>query len=137
MSSLVVTNALYQGRAVDVYVEDGRIRALVAAGERPDGVTGIAESGERFDAGRKLLFPSFIDAHVHLRDPGYEWKEDVASGLRAAAHGGFGAVMCMANTDPVNDDPSVTRYILEKARNACGLFRKNLGPSPSDREMFR
>ena len=56
--------------------------------------------------------------YVHLREPGFEYKEDIASGLSAAAHGGFGAVMCMANTKPVNDAASVTRYMLERAKAA-------------------
>ncbi len=109
MSLLVVSNARYQGHQVDLYVEDDRIASLKAHG------TPLPDNARIVDAGGALLFPSFIDAHVHLREPGFEWKEDVASGLAAAAYGGFGAVMCMPNTDPVNDDPSVTRLILEKA----------------------
>ena len=53
--------------------------------------------------------------HCHLRDPGQEYKEDIVSGTRAAAHGGFTAVCCMPNTKPVNDNAAVTRYIIEKA----------------------
>ena len=56
--------------------------------------------------------------HTHLREPGYEWKETVATGLSSAAHGGFGAILCMANTDPVNDDAAVTEQILESARRS-------------------
>ena len=70
------------------------------------------------DAAGKILFPSFIDVHTHLREPGYEWKETVATGLSSAAHGGFGAILCMANTDPVNDDAAVTEQILESARRS-------------------
>src|SRR5207247_11225475 len=58
----------------------------------------------------------FIDIHVNLREPGYEYKETIASGTRAAAAGGFTAVACMANTLPVNDTRAVTDYILAKAR---------------------
>lgn len=115
---LLVTNAviptLGKTPAYDVLVRHGRIAACDPAGsielpadERTEAVC--------VDAAGKRLFPSFIDAHVHLREPGYEYKEDVASGLSAAAHGGFGAVMAMANTRPVNDAASVTRYMLEKA----------------------
>ncbi len=57
--------------------------------------------------------------HTHLREPGHEYKETIASGARAAAAGGFTAVACMANTRPVNDNASITRYILEKAQGAC------------------
>lgn len=94
----------------DLLAKDGRIAALTPAG----GLDAPADAF-RVDASGQRLFPSCIDAHVHLREPGYEYKEDIASGLRAAACGGFGAVMTMANTNPVNDEASVTRYMLEKA----------------------
>ena len=68
------------------------------------------------DATGKVVCPGFIDIHVHLREPGYEYKETVATGTRAAAAGGFTAVCCMANTYPVNDNRSITDYILAKAR---------------------
>ncbi len=113
MSSLLcIKNADYLGARVDVHVENGRIRTMMPHGKP------IPEQAEVFDAGGLLLFPSFIDAHVHLRDPGYEYKEDIASGLAAAAHGGFGAVMCMANTKPVNDSGAVTTYIIETGKKA-------------------
>lgn len=94
----------------DVLAVNGRI---VACG--PSGTLDAPSGVEVVDAGGLRLFPSFIDAHVHLREPGYEYKEDIASGLTAAAHGGFGAVLAMGNTKPVNDAASVTRYMLEKA----------------------
>ncbi len=109
MSTLLVRNARYLGKKVDLLVRDGRVEELG---------TSVTSADETFDAEGKILFPSFIDAHTHLREPGYTWKEDVRSGLDAAAHGGFGAVMCMANTDPVNDDACVTAAILEAARRA-------------------
>ena len=70
------------------------------------------------DLNGKWIVPGLIDMHVHLRDPGQEYKEDTISGTKAAAAGGFTAVACMPNTDPVHDNASVTRYILEKAKNA-------------------
>ncbi len=113
MSSLLcIKNADYLGARVDVHVEDGRIRTMMPHGKP------IPEAAEVFDAHGLLLFPSCIDAHVHLREPGLEYKEDVASGLAAAAHGGFGAVMCMANTKPVNDSAAVTRFIIEQGKKA-------------------
>ena len=75
-----------------------------------------ASGGEVIDAAGAWVAPGFIDLHVHLREPGQEYKEDIASGGRAAVAGGFSAVVCMANTQPVNDDPSVTEYILDRAR---------------------
>ena len=75
---------------------DGRIAALVEAGARPDAETVV-------DAGGRLLFPGFIDAHVHMRDPGFPHKETFASGSTAAACGGITTVMCMPNTDPPAD----------------------------------
>ena len=63
-----------------------------------------------------MIAPGFIDIHVHLREPGQEYKETIATGTRAAAAGGFTAVACMANTEPVNDTRAVTDYILAEAR---------------------
>ena len=98
----------------DVLVENGLI---VAAGPSEGAGSFEAPSDAQVvQADGRLLFPSFIDAHVHLREPGYEYKEDIQSGLTAAARGGFGAVMAMANTDPVNDNAPVTKSMLEKAR---------------------
>lgn len=71
-----------------------------------------------FDVTGKWVVPGLIDMHVHLRDPGQEYKENIVSGARAAAAGGFTAVACMPNTDPVNDNGSVTRYIMEKSAGA-------------------
>ncbi len=70
---------------------------------------------EIFDCANLWIFPGLVDMHVHLREPGYEYKETIETGTRAAAAGGFTTVACMANTLPVNDTPSVTRYIREKA----------------------
>lgn len=108
-----VLGADLDGAPHDVLVADGRI-----AGLKPSGSLDLPADAERIDATGLHIFPSFIDAHVHLREPGFEYKEDIASGLSAAAHGGFGAVMCMANTDPVNDSASITRYMLEQAKAA-------------------
>ncbi|MEW6517867.1 MAG: dihydroorotase [Thermodesulfobacteriota bacterium] len=70
---------------------------------------------EAIDLRGKWLVPGLIDMHVHLREPGEEYKETIASGTRAAAAGGFTAVACMPNTNPVNDNQSVTSLILTKA----------------------
>jgi dihydroorotase len=94
----------------DLLVEDGTIARVGAALAAPQGATVL-------DAAGMWVCPGFIDMHVHLREPGQEYKETVASGTRAAAAGGFTAVCCMANTQPVNDTRAVTDYILAKARS--------------------
>lgn len=111
MSHLFIHNAQHLGEQVDLCVRNGHVESL-----SPHSTTTPPEDCEIVDASGLILFPSFIDAHVHLREPGFEYKEDIASGLAAAAHGGFGAVLCMANTKPVNDDAAVTRFIIDTAR---------------------
>ncbi|MFZ5427544.1 MAG: dihydroorotase [Thermodesulfobacteriota bacterium] len=98
---------------VDLFIAKGRVLALVPAGTRP-----VPEGAKVAEAAGLLLMPGLTDAHAHLREPGQEWKETIASGLAAAAKGGFVNVMCMANTDPVNDQASVTEYMLDKASKA-------------------
>jgi dihydroorotase len=99
----------------DILVEDGRI-ARVGRGLPIEG----AEVLEIPPA--LVVCPGLIDMHVHLREPGQEHKETVATGTASAVAGGFTAVACMPNTDPINDDANVTTYILNKAREA-GLAR--------------
>jgi dihydroorotase len=91
-------------------LEGGKVREFLA-GDAPSGF-----QGKVIPAQGKWVVPGLIDMHVHLRDPGYEWKEDILTGTRAAAAGGFTSIACMANTDPVNDSAEVTRYIVEKSR---------------------
>ncbi len=93
---------------LDVLIEDGRVSRL---DERVE-VAGAEET----DARGLVVTPGLIDIHVHLREPGYEYKETVRSGLRSAAGGGFTAVACMANTLPVNDHRTVTELILAEGR---------------------
>lgn len=112
-NAFLLTNALYLGEATDILVQDGRIKA---AGKK--GGVQADNAVPRIDGGGGVLLPGFIDAHTHMREPGFEWKEDINSGLAAAANGGFSAIMCMGNTDPVNDNASVTRLILDKAAKA-------------------
>jgi dihydroorotase len=94
----------------DLLLQDGKVAKLGVKLATPEGATVI-------DAAGKVVCPGFIDMHVHLREPGYEYKETVATGTRAAAAGGFTAVCCMANTSPINDNRSITDYILAKARS--------------------
>jgi dihydroorotase len=91
----------------DIAIEDGRFAAI---GENLDG-----GGGEIFDASGMCVAPGFIDMHVHLREPGFEYAETIESGSRAAAAGGFTTICCMPNTQPVNDNATVTSYIIERA----------------------
>jgi dihydroorotase len=91
----------------DLLLVDGRI---AAAGRGLD-----ARGAELLEAEGAWIAPGFIDLHAHLREPGQEYKEDIASGGRSAVAGGFSAVACMANTHPVNDDPAMTDFILDRA----------------------
>lgn len=94
--------------SADVLIDDG---AIVAVGPELD-----ARGAEVLDATGCWVAPGFVDLHTHLREPGQEYKEDLGSGGRSAVAGGFTSVTCMANTDPVNDDPAVTEYILNRAK---------------------
>jgi len=98
---------------MDLFVSKGRVSALVPAGSRP-----VPEGAKTVEAEGLILMPGLSDVHVHLREPGQEWKETIATGLAAAAKGGFVNVMCMANTDPVNDQACVTESMLDKAAKA-------------------
>lgn len=110
---LVILNADYDGQSMDLFIGQGEIIELAPAGK-----TSAPEGAEEVDAGGLMLLPSMTDVHTHLREPGYEYKEDIKSGLRAAAHGGFGNIMCMANTKPINDNATVTEMMLDKAELA-------------------
>jgi len=99
---------------------DVRIEGATIAAVGP-GVAPRAGDEVRELAGR-VVCPGFLDMHVHLREPGQEWKETIASGARAAVRGGFVAVACMPNTSPVNDSRSVTEFIRRQAA-AAGLAR--------------
>jgi len=97
-------------RVADLLLVDGRIAAF-----EPGGVGAVADA-QIIDCAGWWVMPGLIDPHVHLRDPGFPQKETIASGLSAAAAGGFTTVAAMANTAPVNDAPAITHYMLEQAR---------------------
>ena len=98
----------------DLLVEDGKIAEIAAKID-------VGDQTEVFDAKGLHLFPGFIDLHVHLRDPGQEYKEDIASGVKAAACGGFTRVVSMPNTLPVVDCRAVVEYITSRAKAAKGI----------------
>ena len=99
----------------DILVANGNISAAQPVVEgRPDGCRVI-------DAAGMVACPGFIDLHAHLREPGYEYKETIATGAQAAAHGGFTTVCCMPNTDPPIDSESLVEFVLNRARDAGPL----------------
>jgi dihydroorotase len=97
---------------LDVLIEDGRIAAVGPKHSARD----AAPPDRVLEARGKVVCPGFVDLHVHLREPGREDKETIATGTRAAARGGFTSVCCMPNTHPVNDNQSVTEFILDRAK---------------------
>jgi dihydroorotase len=101
----------------DLLLEDGRIIGVGAAADF-DGV----RDAERIDVSGLLVCPGLVDIHVHLREPGQEWKETILTGSQAAVAGGFTRICCMPNTLPVNDSASVTEFMLRQAARA-GLCR--------------
>jgi dihydroorotase len=100
--------------SLDVVVIKGKIAKIL-----PRGVfQGDSPQIRRIEASGKLIVPGLVDIHVHLREPGHEYKETIATGARAAAAGGYTALACMPNTDPPNDCRAVTEFILEQAERA-------------------
>jgi dihydroorotase len=99
---------------LDLLVRDGCIAAVGRDLDRPDGV-------EEIDAAGATVLPAFVDPHVHLRVPGQEHKEDLVTGTRAAAAGGYGVVLSMPNTDPVLDSGAVLSAVLERAASEASV----------------
>lgn len=98
----------------DIWIKDGVIEAVVSPDRSPP------HAAECLDVAGMLILPGLIDLHVHLREPGYEYKETIATGTAAAVAGGFTSVCCMPNTKPVNDEPTVTQLIRQKSdEEAC------------------
>ena len=95
----------------DVLIEDGKISAVAPTLTAPAGAPVIQAAG-------LLVLPGFVDLHVHFREPGFEYKETIQSGTAAAVAGGFTSVCAMPNTNPVNDNQSITEFMLDRARAA-------------------
>lgn len=96
----------------NLLIEDGRVVELSRHSD------GAPEGAEVLDATGLVVSPGFIDLHTHLREPGAEYKETIASGAAAAVAGGWASVCAMPNTDPINDSAAVTRFIIEQAQRA-------------------
>lgn len=106
----LIDPACSRDEVVDVWLEGARVHEIVPPGARP-----LAQGHQVIEAAERWLLPGFTDLHVHFREPGQEHKEDIRSGLKAAAAGGFTTVCSMANTRPVNDNATVTQSMLGKA----------------------
>ncbi|MCL4854464.1 MAG: amidohydrolase family protein, partial [Bryobacteraceae bacterium] len=114
MARLLIKN----GRVMDPASSLDRVADVLIEGDK---IVGIDENtdaagAEVIDAAGLIVAPGFIDMHVHLREPGFEHAETIETGSRAAAAGGFTSVCALPNTAPINDDATVTRYIVERAR---------------------
>ncbi len=106
---------------MDILVENGKISKI--GKDLPDGgakASRKAHALQVIDARNHLVFPGLVDMHTHLREPGYEYKETIETGSQAALAGGFTSIACMPNTDPINDNRSVTEFIIRQAAK-CGL----------------
>ncbi len=95
----------------DIYIENGIIKDLPV--KKPTGAKGGVKT---ISADGLIVFPGLIDMHVHLREPGYEYKETIKSGMKAAISGGFTSICCMPNTNPANDSEEVTSFLIGKAK---------------------
>ena len=113
----VIDPASSTDEMLDVLIERGRVVKMAPSVE-------VGEQVEVIDSRGKWVLPGLVDLHVHFRDPGYEYKEDIVSGCRAAVAGGFTTVCCKANTNPVNDTGAMTKYIIEKAKGVglCDVY---------------
>jgi dihydroorotase len=109
-------------RHLDVWIADGKIMALEPdlRAPRQRGPDDLHPAPRIIEAQGCVVAPGFLDMHVHLREPGFEYKETIATGLAAAAAGGFTAVAAMANTKPANDTPAVTEFMLRRAAAVGG-----------------
>lgn len=121
----------------DLLAENGRVALL----ER-----GLETEADRIiDASGLVVSPGLVDMHVHLRDPGYTYKEDIRTGTAAAARGGVTSLACMANTDPVLDCPEQLHYVRERAKEGSGVHVYPIaavsvglrGEEPTDAEALK
>src|SRR5579864_7751663 len=113
MRKLIIRN----GRVIDPASKLDAISDVLIEGDK---IAAVGEKlqvagAERFDASGLIVAPGFIDMHVHLREPGFEYAETIESGSHAAAAGGFTSICCMPNTSPINDNATVTSYIIDRA----------------------
>ena len=121
----------------DILIENGRIALLQRGLE--------GEADQVVDASGLVVCPGLVDMHVHLRDPGFTYKEDIVTGCAAAARGGVTSLACMANTSPAVDCPEQVGYVLSRAKQGCGVnvlpvaavSKGLLGEEPTDAEALK
>jgi dihydroorotase len=117
----------------DILIEDGKIIEIVLErksgkaeqkSRRSEVKTSELPNFRAIDAAGLYVFPGLVDMHVHLREPGFEYKETIKTGTMAAVKGGITSVCCMPNTNPVNDNKTVTEFILRKtyAEGSCYVY---------------
>ena len=109
----LIDPVLNEERVMDILIENGQIAAIGAHLEDPE--------AQVLDASGMAVSAGLIDMHVHFRDPGFTEKEDIITGSRAAAHGGFTTVTCMPNTRPTVDSPEMVQYVYDRAKEGSGV----------------
>ena len=129
-NGLIIDPSQKIGETGDIIIENGKIKEIQRSITRSKGLENTAEQRtsnggqEVIDASGMLVIPGLVDMHVHLREPGFEYKETIKTGTEAAVRGGITSVCCMPNTSPVNDNPGITEFILRKAilEGSCAVF---------------
>ena len=115
----VINPATQMDEVSDVFVENGKVAEI--------GKNLKSKADRVIDAAGCYVMPGFIDMHVHFRDPGFEEKETIITGMHAAAHGGYTTVLTMPNTKPVVDNPDVVNYVHNKAHSEKGIHVLQVG----------
>lgn len=135
----VIDPASGTDRKLSILIDDGKIKQMDETIEE----SGL-EDAAVIDAGGKYVLPGLVDVHVHFRDPGFTYKEDIETGAKAAAKGGFTSVVMMANTRPVIDHVETLRYVLQKGKNtgihiySCASITEGLlGKKLTDMELLQ
>ncbi len=123
-NGIVIDHAQGLECLADLLIEGGRVRELRVGGSKEEGSAPAGSDLVIVDATGCLVMPGLVDMHAHLREPGFEYKETIRTGTLAAVKGGFTSVCCMPNTNPVNDNVTVTDFILRKtyAEGACYVY---------------
>ncbi|WP_068502229.1 dihydroorotase [Paenibacillus kribbensis] len=145
-----VLNEQGEAELKSILIADGKIAAIVNEGSGlsvliPEGASEKERHIEKIDAQGKLVIPGLIDMHVHLREPGFEYKETIATGSRAAVKGGFTTIACMPNTRPVTDNVDTVQLVLKKGEEAglakvlpyAAITKNELGRELTDFEALK